>query len=171
LVVVTIFGIIAMGIASSFVSGVKLWNRAKNMGFSRTEVLLNMEMISRDLRQGIKVEEIGFQGSAEQVSFPTVVNDSLVKVIYLFDAQEKELVRRQIGLEDALAGKESSDVYVQRTILSPLEEFSFSYFEKTEESYAWSDTWPKDKGVFRAIKLQGRFKGEDFVKTIFIPAS
>ena len=127
LVVVTIFGIIAVGIASTFASGVKLWNRAKNINFSRAELLLNMEKISRELRQSIYVEKIGFEGTAEEVSFPAVINNATVKVIYKFKADEKTLLRREIKSEDGFFQDEeegwAEEGHAQKVLLSSLDEF------------------------------------------------
>jgi prepilin-type N-terminal cleavage/methylation domain-containing protein len=171
LIAAAIFGIIAAAIASSFVSGIKLWNRAQDTGLSKTGLFFDMEKICRDLRQAINVEKIGFEGSAEEVSFPAVINDSLAKVTYKFDPRQNQLVRSQIGLEGALLGKAPPAADSERPVLSPLEAFSISYFKNEDGSSGWTDAWTKDKGAFQAVRFQGRFKGEDFVKTIFIPAS
>jgi len=171
IVVVTIFSIIALAVGSSFISGMKLWNRAKDADFPKYELFLSLESIARDFRQSVSVTGVLFEGTSEEVSFPTLVGDSIVKVTYKFDPQEKTLLRREVGLKDVLSetAKENAK---ERQILS-LEELTFSYLCKDMEknTYIWIDTWEKGKGIFIAIKLKGRLKDNEFTKTVFIPIS
>jgi hypothetical protein len=171
MVVVTIFSIIALAIGSSFISGMKLWNKAKEKDFPKYELFLSLESIARDFRQSICVPGVLFEGSSEEVSFPTIVGDSIVKVTYKFDSQEKTLLRKEVGLKAVFSENEKENT-TEKQVLS-LEELSFSYLYKDVEkkSYIWIDTWEKDKGIFIAIKLNGRFKDNDFTKTVFVPIS
>jgi len=171
MVVVTIFSIIALAVGSSFISGMKLWNRAKGAGFSRYELFLSLEYISRDFRQSLYLPEVLFEGTSEEVSFPALAGDSVVKVTYKFDPQEKALLRKEVGLKAVFSGTEKESA-AEKQVLS-LGELSFSYLYKDTEkkSYSWVDAWEKGKGIFVAIKLKGRFKDNEFTKTIFIPIS
>lgn len=165
LVVVTIFSIVAIGIAASFVSGAKLWDRAKNTDFSKAEFLLDMEKVTRQLRQSVNTNEIKFDGASQEVSFPGFADNSVKRIVYIFDSSQKALLRREYNPESDL------ETYTETTALSSLDEFSFSYLQDTEDGFEWLDSWDEDSGIFSAIKLQGKFKNEDFVKTVFIPIS
>jgi hypothetical protein len=171
LVVATIFTVIALGIATTFITGMKLWSRAKNIDFSRYEFLLELGRISRTLRQSLDVSLIGFEGNVQEVSFPTLMNDSIVKITYKFDPQEKILLQKTVSLNDIIAGKEKENSLEKKIISLEDLTFSYCYFDSDKESYVWQDDWTKDKGIFLAIKLQAKFKGSEFVKTEYIPIS
>jgi len=171
MVVVTIFSIVALAIGSSFISGMKLWNRAKDADFPKYELFLSLESIARDFRQSLHVSGALFEGTSEEVSFPTLVGNSIVRVTYKFDPQEKALFRKEVGFKAFLLGKEKENTTEKQVL--PLESLSFSYLYKDmdKNSYSWVDIWEKDKGIFIAIKLKGRFKDNEFTKAVFIPIS
>ena len=85
IVTATIFAILAAGVSVSFLSGVKLWQRAKDIDFSKYDAILTFEKITRELRQSSDISSIGFEGDANQVSFPTLIGDTIFKVTYRFD--------------------------------------------------------------------------------------
>jgi len=182
LVVATIFSFIGLAIATSFISGMKIWDRAQNTDFLKYNNLLTLEMITRELRQTIDYPLIGFEVKAGELSFPTLINDSVVKVTYAFDSEKKALLRKQLDLKDIVSHKEQENTK-EKIVANSLEEFSLSYFyhyfdiDLNREVYAWKevktelDDWIKEKGVPLAVKLQGKVKNELFSKTVFIPIS
>lgn len=182
LVVATIFSFVGLAIATSFISGIKIWDRARNTDFLKYNNLLALEMITKELRQAMDYPLIGFEVKAEEFSFPTLINDSVVKVTYAFNSGKKALLRKQAEIKDIISNKEQEDTK-EKIAFNSLEEFSLSYFyhyfdlDLNREVYAWKevktelDAWIKGKGVPLAIKLQGKVKNELFSKTIFIPVS
>lgn len=184
IVVATIFSFLALGIAGSFISGMKLWARAQNIDFSKYNNILTLEIISKELRQGIKYPSIGFEVKVDEFSFPSLIGDSIVKITYKFDPEKKILLRRQVDLESIIKDLEKEiDKEQEKVVLSSLEELSLSYFypyldkEKGCVVYIWKevkedeDEWTEAQGIFAAIRLKGKIKGEEFSKTIFIPIS
>jgi hypothetical protein len=171
LVVVTILSVCAGGIISVFFSGIKLWNRAVNVDFDRTDFFLGMEQLSRDLRQSVYIPSVGFQGNATEMSFCAFERDSVVKITYLFDVQRSTLVRRTVSLKDARAAEEKQP-YTEKKVL-PLAQVFFTYFfyDKAKEKGGWKDAWKKEEGVCPGVRLEGRYKGEGFYRKIFIPVS
>ena len=182
MVVATIFSFIALGIAASFISGMKIWARAQNIDFSKYNNILTLEIISKELRQGIKDPAIGFEIKVDEFSFPSLIGNSIVKITYKFDSEKKILLRRQVDLESIIKDLEA-DKEQEKVVLSSLEEFFLSYFypyfdkEKGCLVYIWKevkdtkDEWAEAQGIFTAIRLKGKTKGEEFSKTIFIPIS
>lgn len=171
MVVATIFSIIAVGLGTSFLSGMKIWGRAKNTDFYKYFAFLDLEKTFKELRQAIDVKQIGFQGDKASLSFPGMIEDSIFKVSYKYDPKSMILSRSQLSLEDFISGREK-DKIVENKFLT-LEELSLSYlsFDQIQKKYLWVDTWTKDKGVFYAVRLQFKIKGEEFTKTIFLPIS
>jgi len=176
LVVATIFSFIGLAIATSFLSGIKIWDRARNTDFIKYNNLLSLEMIAKELRQSLDYPLIGLEVKSEEFSFLTLINDSLTKVTYVFDPEKHVLLRRQVGLKDIIANKEQENTK-ERIALTSLEGFSLSYFyhyfdtDLNREVYAWKEVKEGITIVAFAIKLQGIVKNELFSKTIFIPTS
>jgi hypothetical protein len=139
-------------------------------------------MITKELRQTLDYPLIGFEVKVGELSFPTLINDSVVKVTYAFDSEKKTLLRKQLDLKDIISHKEQENIK-EKIVLTPLEEFSLSYLyhyfdtDLNREVYVWKevktelDAWTKEKGIPLAIKLQGKVKNELFSKTVFIPIS
>jgi len=171
IVTATIFAILAAGVSVSFLSGVKLWQRAKDIDFSEYDAILTFEKTTRELRQSSDISSIGFEGDANRVSFPTLIGNTIFKVTYRFDHEEKAMMRGEVSQEDILSGKEE-DNYIERKVLL-LEGLSLSYFffDPELEVYAWKETWTVPEGIFSAIKFNTQINGEEFNKRVFIPIS
>jgi len=170
--VATIFSFIALGIATSFVSGMKLWSRAMEGGFSKQNMFFAVERISQELRQAVNIPSIGFEGTAVKFSFPSVVNDSLAKVTYKFDPTEKMLKRKEESLKDVTEAKpdeNESDTGLKNFL--PVESLSLKYlcFDVELNSYVWKESCEKDKEKFIAVKFEGQSEKNDFAKTVFMP--
>ena len=172
-VAVTIFAVIAAAIGLSLYSGIKIWDRARNVDFVKANLLLDLEMIARELYQSIDMREIAFEGTAQGFSFPSLSGNSIVKIVYRFDPGEKTLYKTMISFKDILANKDKKDTDYPAEKALALDEFSvgYYYYDKVKKEYVLSDNWTKDKGIFSAIELRGKFKNEDFSKKIFIPIS
>lgn len=170
LVVATIFSFIAVSIAASFISGMKLWNYAQQTGFSQNNLLLGLEAISSQLRQGIDIGEIGFEGDASEVSFPALIGKSIFRATYKFDLQNKTLLQRLTSFEDILASQD--DKFSEKNILSADElSLNYLYFDSDKKEYIWKEAWDKDEGMFCGVKFSGKLKDEEFTRTILIPAA
>ncbi|MCX5696834.1 MAG: type II secretion system protein [Candidatus Omnitrophica bacterium] len=167
---VTIFSLVAVGIASSFFSGIKLWNKAKE-DIAAVSLFLSVDSIAGELRQSANVKPIGFEGSATDVSFPYVSGNAVLKVTYKFDPSSKRLTRATVPLKDIIAESEAQN-YQGKEVLS-LDDLTLSYFyfDKISGKYLWKDNWAKNDGVFTAVKLHCRSGNEEFSRTVFIPWS
>lgn len=176
LVAVTIFSIIAAGLSTSFLSGMRIWARARNINLAQNELLIDIEKIGKELRQILRAPLIGCAGTVTEISFPNLQGNNIVKITYRFDPDKKMLLRSQADLKDILAeekGGESESVSDNETGVLPLEEFALSYlyFNGETPRYTWTEVWNKDKGIFKAVKLRIKTKDEAIDKTIFIPVA
>lgn len=180
LVVVTIFSFVGLALATSFMTGIKLWDRARKTDAFQYSNLLAWEMIAKELRQSLNYTEIGFEIKPQEFTFPTLIGDTIVQVTYAYDSQKKELLRKELDLASIIAVQENIK---EKAVLTSLEEFRLSYYyhyfdqELNREVYLWkevqsdADAWTRDKGPFAAIKLEGKLKDEPFSKTVIIPIS
>jgi len=172
-VVATIFSIIALGLGTTFISGMKIWDKARNWSFDRSNFILDLETISTDLRQSAPVTAVGFEGTSKEISFSTVSGNSIVKITYAFDPEKKALSRKEIDIKYISQSEDQQEKQDKEKQFPGWEDFSLTYlyYDSEKGSYAWADTWEKGRGIFTAVKLKATFKGEQFVKTVFIPVS
>lgn len=171
LLVMTIFAFIALGIATSFFSGMKLWARATGPDSWRNSLILNLESVSKNLRRGLDVPAIGFEGDSNSFSFPALSGNNIIKTSYSYSRDTKVLTRGESMMKDIIAKKLKIDM-LERDVLS-LDEFTVQYLkvDKETKGLEWEDEWKKEDGIFAAIRFKGKSHNEEFQKTIFIPVS
>lgn len=170
LISAVIFSIIAAALMGSFTAGAKIWSRAQNQDIAASDLALNLEIVARDLRQSVYLEQIGFEGDGSQVSFLSFIAQTPYKVTYKFDSSRKLLMRRQEDLESAFS-EDVQEKYSEKAI-AELDDFqlSYFYFDTEEQQYLWKDEWEKTEKVFPAIRIKARLKNEELSKTIFMLA-
>ena len=172
LVVTVLVGILGTGMASSFLSGMRLWGRAQQRDAAHTDALWTLEVMATELRQSVNVPLVAFEGSAHEIIFPAVVNDGLVKVVYRYEASERRLQREQTDMKDLL--EEPLEAPRQdRTLCSRLDEVLIEFGappkEMDDTGYEWVDEWEEGDGVPQAVRVTLTMKDATLTKTIFIP--
>ena len=175
LVVATIFAVIALALASSFVSGMRLWGRAQHRDATQTNALFGLEVMARELRQSVELPKIGFEGHAHELSFPAVLGDATVKITYVYDAYEKRLRRRQVNVKEIL--EETLEPEAQEKILFThiddvvIEFASFKNDKKAAEETRdeWKDSWEQADGLPWAIRVTVTITHDTLTKTILLP--
>jgi len=169
MVVAVIFSFLAVGLITGFVSGAKVWKHAQDLGRNFGDSVIFVEKFSRELRKGLMFQEIGFEGSAQEFSFAVNSDGVFYKAIYKFDPDGKNFICRKIKASDIFADKE--DEY-EETSISSLEALSLQYYYfDVEKGGIWKDSWNKNFGPFRLIKLDFKLNGQEFSKIIFNPVS
>jgi len=171
IVATTIFSLIAVAIGASIVSGIRIWDNVKNVNFARAIFFLDMDRIAEELYRSLDIPVIGFEGKDLELSFPVMSGDSLAKAAYVFDREKNILVRRETSFKELISDKKEK-AYTEKEIMA-LDSCEFAYYEFNKEKNAgeWIAEWPKKKGIFNAVKITGKFKDEEFTKTVFIPIS
>jgi len=166
IVALTIFAIIAAGVGSAFVSGIRIWGKAKNSDIAKANLFLTLEALDKELRQTVKVPYIVFEGGPDRFSFPSLKDDSILKLTYRFDPAEHAINCRKTQLKD-LPDEKDDEGFVEKL---KLEELAFSYlrFDATKK-FSEEAEWKKEWGIPFAVKLKGKFRDEEFTKTVFIP--
>ncbi len=168
-VVAVLFSIVIVGIGLSFMSGMRIWDRCRNISFPRADLLLTMEQIAAELRQSVDVTQIGYEGDLYGLSFPALKGSSVVRISYEFDRESKRLLKKYASLQD-ISDKKEEEGTVQKTLIS-LDDFSAAYllFDQEAKSYSWEEKWLVENGVFAAVRLKAKLKNEEFSKTVFLP--
>ena len=169
--VATLVSIIALAMASSFLSGMRVWGRAQHRDAAHADALLTLERMARELRQSVDIPQVRFEGTAQEVSFPAVLGEAIVKVTYRYEASEKRLQRWQVDLKELIEGKETGAH--ADTFFSPADHvlMEFAAFNKGKEGTrdVWKGAWSKEDGIPWAIRLMITIKDETFTKTVVLP--
>ena len=171
LVALTIFSIISLSLGATFIQGARIWQRAKNENFLKNDVLLNMEIISADLRECIDSRLTGFSSRKQTLTFACLKNESVMVVNYSFIPLQNKLLRKEALMQDVEEGRIN---YTKEQILAKImDDFAleFFYFDKDNEIYSWKDYWNEEEGLPIAVKIQIKVNDEVFTKTVFIPVS
>ncbi|MFA6350113.1 MAG: prepilin-type N-terminal cleavage/methylation domain-containing protein [Candidatus Omnitrophota bacterium] len=171
MIAATLFSVVGLGILTSFSSGMKLWNRAKQADMPKCELLLGFETVSRDLRQSMDIAKIGFEGDARSLSFPALASGKIVKMTYSFDPDGAILKAYYIALKD-IDSLKTDENSIKKTLFKADElSFAYLYYDMDKGAYIWADSWKKEDGRFIAVKIQAKLKGNTFAKTIVSPIS
>ena len=172
LVVTTVFAILAGGMASTFLSGMRLWSRAQRQDAAQTDTLLALEVMAKELRQSAVLPSARLTGTSRDVSFPAALDDALVKVTYRYDADTKSVRRTQVDLREVLEGTlepTAQEKALCSRVDSLLIEFGVFDKEKPEAGYEWKDSWDEKDGIPSAIRLTVTIAHEAVTKTVFLP--
>ena len=163
-----IFSIIAAGLGGIFISSTKLWQRAQIIGVSASEVLLELESVSRNIRQSLDLEEVGFVGKKRSFEFPTATGNSIFKIIYDFDKSKKKLLLKKIKYEDVLADK-IKEPDAQERLRADDVEFKYLIYDTGDTSYSWENKFDKKGQIPAIVKISIKKNDEVIEKSVFVP--
>ncbi|MBN2453427.1 MAG: prepilin-type N-terminal cleavage/methylation domain-containing protein [Candidatus Omnitrophica bacterium] len=154
LIVAAIAGIIGLTIASTFAGGLNIYRRMAGRTEVKTDILLAMEKMERDVRNTFSFKGLNFIGSSKKMTFPAMIRkfssagipeESLGSVSYYRDDRPavRMLSREEKKFSEAIKEDDAGKGTV--TNLAPIEDISFKYytFDPESESYSWAETWDK----------------------------
>lgn len=184
LMVLTLFTLAAITVASVAGGGLKIYRRAQFISGSQTDLLLGMERLERELRGCFVFDTIGFAGTADQVSFPGMVFrwDTLGReltrapgrITYRLDRLEGGLVRRDQIYGQATKEDGGGD---NRLLATDVRELQFDYckYDQRTEKYTWQSAWNEDEeGLPVAVKVRVKAVTTggiaEFERTLLLPA-
>ncbi len=170
LVVVAIFSVVGVSLASSFSMGLRVWKRAAGINVANRKIAIQLERLGQELRQTISYPQIGFWGEEGRVSFAALIRGKLTNVSYYLDPQEKAIYRYSESLQQTLG---LENYTLGRAIIPGVEKVSFlyKYFNATSEEYVYLDSWNYSLygiplSVTAKIILEN---GDQFRKVVQIP--
>lgn len=164
-----IFGFISAAVVSAFFAGMRIWGRAANTDTQKTDRLLGLEKISRELRQMLERPGARFNGEQYSMYFPTVIRDSVTMVAYRFDPQAKTFFRAAMDLKTVLASKGTVSG-VERPYFG-VENMSLDYYcyDFVQEAKIWKSNCSTLNATLIAVRLNLTTKDGNFTKYVFIP--
>ena len=169
LLVVAVFSLLSLAVYSTFNSGLGLWHKIQDTDMHQRKTLLRLEKISLDLHQALNFSKIGFTGQKNEVSFPLLSGDKILKISYYYEGNS--LYFKGENFSDIIENRKND--IKPKELLSGIEDltFSFAYQEPDKNEYSWKDNWKKTEGIPLVVKIELKLKNAIFTKTIPIPVS
>jgi len=194
LITASILMIVGLTIISAFAGGVKTYERVRAFEGARTDIVLLLEKMERDIRNIPKVSTIDFYGRRDCVSFAGIIpiidsggkrSVSLGRVLYYYDSPRKAVVREEQdygrGLLDVRKGRGS----IRK--LASAEDVRFRYYcyDPEFEEYTWKDNWEpaeeteeeqvEESEILTGVKVKVSFncRGKETAleRTVFMPTT
>ena len=164
--VVILFSLLSLAIYTTFVSGIKMWQRIQDTSLLERKVLLGLERFSTEARQTLDFSKIGFTGKSNEVSFPFLSDEEISRITYFLE--QKTLLRKQESFKDILEGKEQAKA---KSFIPQVEDlkFIFAYQKEGDLEYSWKDNWDQKDGSPLMVKVELKTQDAQFIKTITIP--
>jgi len=191
-IVSSVLSIVMIAIYSSFLSGLRLWQRSKDLSITERKIILGLEKFSAQVRQSVDFEpptfvELppqvkGFNGNKYRFSFSgferydekigeeRIKWQELSRITFEFDPAAKTLYRKSESYKDIFKSKEIEPV----VFISGIDEASFTYYAFEEgklKPKGDDEEWKDEDGVPAAIEINIKFKEEVKSATIFIPVA
>jgi len=168
IVVMTIFSVIGVAIATSFMSGMRVWGRVNDRDFKHNFILLEIEDIARAVRQKLEIPDVYCFGTVREFSFLTVKRDRILRQTYLFDADNQKLLFTEEALADILAKQETSLDLAREIFKATDLTFQYFLYDLEKKQYVWADAWKSDENVLAGVQIKLKFKNDEIKKTIFL---
>jgi len=152
---------IALAVGATFAGGLKIYNSIESRGGARTDVLLGLEKMERDLRSMLALSDITFNGGPKNITFAGIVNSSLGSVTYYLDEKKENLIRKEANYPQALAEGDTGEIAREKLI--PVKDIAFTYFiyDAGLESYEWTDSWVPESALEKEVKTEGEEETKD----------
>jgi len=161
LIAAAIGAMIALAVGATFAGGLKIYNSIESRGGARTDVLLGLEKMERDLRSMLALSDITFNGGPKNITFAGIVNSSLGSVTYYLDEKKENLIRKEANYPQALAEGDTGEIAREKLI--PVKDIAFTYFiyDAGLESYEWTDSWVPESALEKEVKTEGEEETKD----------
>lgn len=149
-----ILAIIGLTIVSAFSGGLNIFYRIESYTAAKTDVLIAMEKMERDLRNTFCYTGIDFIGSSRKMTFSGLIRTFNAKGLpeeslgsisyYLDDRMKKRALSREVKRYSQAVKKEGSpkgDILP----LAEIEDVNFKYYtcDPETKSYSWASLWDK----------------------------
>jgi hypothetical protein len=147
--VVSIMAMIGLAVNQSVVNGIKLWDFTRQFSVEE-DVFIFLDRLGLDLRNAFPLAQFAFDGTEENVAFPTVIRtrqdrmiaghpddycEQIGRVEYVFDKAKRTITRRQANYSQALQAQFGPE----RVLAAPVEGLKFSYLYSAGEEFAWEE--------------------------------
>lgn len=181
LVVIAILGVVGGVIAACLAGGIRAWDSARRFNVREIEAMTGLEIVEKDLMNAFRFYAISFNGKADRIRFPGLIEDrySDVKssrtlsenpqgsgrkrigtVQYIFDRNRHALLRKTWPYPEE---EPFADTHFEK-ILSHLNNMSLQYYalpNEDAEAGSWQDQWNDETNFPGGVRIKLVFKNQD----------
>ena len=174
LLVVSLLGIVSLGIYNSLSHGLRIWSKSQHINIEE-DVLIFFDKLAQDLGNSFELSELTWSGDSNELSFPTIVqvqSDAASsfdqneyafqpgEATYLYNPERHKLFRRE-----ASYGQVKNEKFDEnRVIVSALKSVSFRYYYPGAEGGAFVSEM-KQKPP-HGILVEVEFIGKNQIQTM-----
>ena len=179
LVVTGIVAVLLVAIFSILSGGIRVWERVRAFNQPSVESVLGLESLEKDLHNSFAFYAIRFEGQADRVQFPGLVETrdgatqrrQIGTIKYYYDSQGKSLNRIAWAFPLAEPGSGAAE-----KMISSLDKAAFSYYYRaTNSEYQIKDSWTEDKRLPIGVEVKlDSGGGQDRVevqRAIYLPGA
>jgi hypothetical protein len=166
LIVATITSVIAVGIVSTFMAGVRVYRRAQALNVADADVRLGLAIWEKDLRSLALTERYNYTGSTQEMSFPAWDGDDIAMHEYRF-ARDLHRVVRVRGSDTAVG----EDPYAAGVSVLHADALELSYLsaDAKNKTVQWLPRWTKEQGPFAGVRVRVKRGDAAFEKVVVLP--
>ncbi len=164
LVAVTIFAILAGGLAGVFFSGIKIWQKLEEASID-DDLYIAMETFSSALRQNLKHKSFQAKCRPDGIDFVSNRQGKVHKLSFYFKSAKKAFFMKSADYRSIFLLK---DIAVKERNLTSVDKMSFLYLVLNEKggTFSWRSQYD---GAPIAVRLSAQRDGRDFAKVVFLP--
>lgn len=162
LVTMCIFSIVTVGLVGCLLSGLKLWRQSSSGSGSHNLALLELEDLFQNLRHTVYLPGGNLTGTDSRLGFTGADSGRLIRFVYEFDPDNKNLTVTGAGFADRQAPS--------ARVLFAADAVKFSYFVLDQQAkiYSWQNMLT-DRDALVAVKAEFDLDGSIVEKTVIIP--
>ncbi|MCK5180578.1 MAG: hypothetical protein KAR32_13695, partial [Candidatus Omnitrophica bacterium] len=169
-------------------SGFHVFERVQAYSGFQADILLSLEEMERDLSSTFAFTGMGFEGGAQKITFPAVIEtieviedeetiaSSVGQISYYLkgDNDRKILMRDQLDYFQAASKDKSEDD--RSGFFAYVKDLKFSYYSLDAESQegGWEESWSTEEALPEAVKIELTYEDRggdiELVRTVFVPA-
>lgn len=149
---------VGLTIVVTFAGGLKVYYKMKNYGSVKTDALLAMEKIERDIRNAFAFTDINFIGTSDKITFPALVKSYAAKnkpymsvgsISYFIDDRHsgKKIAREEKSYSASLMKEEKAKRAVAH--IADIEDMDLQYYvyDPLSDTYSWEASWDKTEEI------------------------
>lgn len=179
LVTTALVAVVATVVAGAFAAGVRVWQRASQLGGNHADALIALEQVQKDVANTVPCRRVLFRGGGDWIEIPSIIPvtaargrqdyPGVIRLEFIAAARRVDRVVKIFPFPDP-------ERETRETLVDGVEMVKLAYGDRGsggKGALSWSGSWtgPTNSPVAIMMTLRVRQGGErfDFSRTISIP--
>ena len=140
-----LLAVVGLAIVSTFTGGLKVYYRLRDNVSARTEILMSLDRMERDLKNTYTDRKIFFHGEPKKIAFPAVLTlRGPGRATYYYDDYKKALFKKEEDYARVVSEVSARDQDIKMLAAISDIEFSYYYYDENTKMYGWKSSWTED---------------------------